>query len=425
MRSNTVEARVLDHLELSGMAAFLSELVRIPSLGGSETAAQERVAEWMEGNGLEVDVWNLDMEELRAHPAYSAEIPRSEGLGVVGSLGEDQGGRTLIFNGHVDVVPVGDPHRWSFPPWAGVVEDGRVLGRGSLDMKGGLVAALFAAKAIRDAGVRLKGRLLLESVIGEEDGGVGTLATILRGYRGDGAVVMEPTGLAVCPSQAGALNFRITVRGKAAHGCMRDEGVSALELLWPIHRELLALEARRNDNCTDPLFRDYGIPFPLSIGKVQGGDWASSVPDRVEVEGRYGISPGEEIEGAQEAFRKALERAEDLDPRLRIHPPEMEWWGGHFLPAQVPPKSRVVTGLRRAFQDLYGIEPALKGVTFGSDMRHLVREAGTPTVLFGPGDVRKAHAADESISLHEIEQVSKTLALMALRFCGYENEDSS
>ena len=254
-----------------------------------------------------MDVWELDFPLLEAHPAFSAEIERTEGLGVVGTMGEDRGGRSLILNGHVDVVPPGDESQWSFSPWEGRVEAGRVLGRGALDMKGGLMCALFAAKAIQDAGVRLKGRVHLEAVIGEEDGGVGTLATILRGYRADGAVIMEPTGLAICPSQAGALNFRITVRGKAAHGCVRTEGVSALEKLWPVHKELLALEARRNHNCLDPLFRGYQIPFPLSIGKMWGGDWPSSVLDWVCVEGRYGLAPDEDVSEAQEAVQRSPE----------------------------------------------------------------------------------------------------------------------
>jgi acetylornithine deacetylase len=259
-------------------------------------------------------------------------------------------------------------------------------------------------------------------VIGEEDGGIGTLATIQRGYRGDGAIIMEPTGLAICPSQAGALNFRITVRGKAAHGCVREEGVSALEKYQIIHDELMALETRRNHNCSDPLYRDYRVPFPLSVGKIEGGDWASSVPDWVRVEGRYGLAPGEEAEAAQESFSSALAQIGTIDPWLRDHPPELEWWGGRFLPASVPPDDPIVAELQGVLRDLGRGEPVLRGVTFGSDMRLLVREAGTPTVLFGPGDIRHAHAIDESVSIEELEVTAKTLALTALRFCGYDDE---
>jgi acetylornithine deacetylase len=376
----------------------------------------------MEDNGFEVDLWEIDLGTLSGHSAYSAEIERGEGLGLVGALGEGSSGRTLILNGHVDVVPPGDASAWTFPPWDGRVDRGRVLGRGALDMKGGLAAGLFAAKAIGDAGVTLKGRLILQSVIGEEDGGVGTLAAIERGYRGDAAVIMEPTDLAICPSQAGALNFRVTIRGKSAHGCVRDEGVSALEKFQLVHRELMALETRRNHNWSDPLFRGYAIPFPLSVGTIEGGDWASSVPDRVTVEGRYGLPPEEDVEDARREFQEALDRATSSDSWLRAHPPELEWWGGFFLPATVPADTPVISELSRSMRDLGGAEPPLRGVTFGSDMRLLVREAGVPTVLFGPGDVRMAHSADECVAVEDLEITARTLALTALRFCGYEDD---
>jgi acetylornithine deacetylase len=422
VQQDRLEEKVLKALDLEGMLAFLSELVAIPSLGGEESAAQERVAGWMNEAGLEVDLWELDMDALRRHPAYSAEVNRDEGLGVVGILGGHRGGQDLILNGHIDVVPAGDPENWSYPPWEGRVEGGRVWGRGALDMKGGLVAALFAAKAIRESGVRLKGKLLIESVIGEEDGGVGTLAAILRGYKAHGAVIMEPTGLSICPVQAGALNFRITVSGKAAHGCIRDEGVSALEKLWPVHEELLALEAQRNQISKDPLFRAYPTPFPLSIGTIGGGDWASTVPDTVRIEGRYGLSPDEDVDEAQRAFEGALEKAQERDSWLRDNPPKLEWWGGRFLPARTPVDAEVVSVLSRVAYDIQGVRPEIEGVTFGSDLRHLVLEGGIPTVLFGPGDIRKAHADDESVAVSDLVVAAKVLTITALRFCGCEDD---
>jgi len=412
------EEKVLSHLDVDGMTAFLGELVAIPSVGGSESPAQELVARWMRENGLEVDCWELDLPTLRAHPAYSAEIPREEGLGVVGLLGEGAGGRTLILNGHVDVVPPGEEGRWDFSPWDGRRVGGRVRGRGALDMKGGLACALFVAKAIREARVRLRGRLVVESVVGEEDGGLGTLAAILRGYRGDGAVILEPTGMAICPAQAGALSFRVTIRGKSVHGSVRDEGVSALDKLWPVYQELLALEARRNHNTAGPLFRDYTRPFALSVGVIQGGDWPSTVPDWLRLEGRYGLMPGEAVEDAEEAFLQALNRAAAKDPWLRDHPPELEWWGGRFLPAHTPEDEAVVGFLQEAALEALGVEAALKAVTYGSDLRHLVLEGGTPTVLFGPGDVRFAHAVNETVAVEDLERTMRVLVVMILRFCG-------
>jgi acetylornithine deacetylase len=417
------EARVLDRLDLEGMLGFLEKLVAVPSVGGAESPAQEMVARWMEENGLEVDVWEVDLPALRAHPAYSAEVHRDEALGVVGLLGEDKGGRKLILNGHVDVVPPGDLSSWSFHPWEGRVVDGRVRGRGALDMKGGLACALHVAKAVKEAGVRLEGQVILESVVGEEDGGLGTLAAIQRGYRGDGAVVVEPTGLAICPAQAGALSFRITVRGKAAHGCVRDRGVSALEKVWPVHQELLALEAKRNHLSHGPLFEAYGTPFPLSVGVIRGGDWPSSVPDWIQLEGRYGLIPGESVEEAQAAFLTALENAATRDPWLREHRPELEWWGGRFLPAITSEDEAVVSILRESVSDVLGEDPRLEGVPYGSDLRHLVLEGGTPTVLFGPGEVASAHVPDETIAVEDLERAMRALSVMVMRFCGRPRDD--
>jgi acetylornithine deacetylase len=419
VRLSRQEERVLEHLDVDGMLTFLRELVSIPSVGGEETEAQRMVGGWMEENGLRVDLWEIDLGALRQHPAYSAEIERDEALGVVGRMGIP--GRRLVLNGHVDVVPPGDLSAWSFSPWDGTVVEGSVRGRGALDMKGGLACALFVAKAIRDAAVRLEGELVLQSVVGEEDGGLGTLATILRGHRGDGCIILEPTDLAICTAQAGALSFRLTVRGKAAHGCVRDQGISALDKFLPIYRELLALEEERNPALKRPLFEAYRTPFPLSVGTIRGGDWPSSVPDRLCVEGRYGLIPGESAEGAREAFRAAVDRAVRADPWLREHPPELEWWGGRFLPAETSRTEAVVRVLESVATEILGSRPRIEGVTFGSDLRHFVLEGETPTVLFGPGNIRSAHGADESVPVVELEKAMRVLAVATLRFCGYQN----
>jgi acetylornithine deacetylase len=201
-------------------------------------------------------------------------------------------------------------------------------------MKGGLCCALFAAKALRDSGVRLKGRLMVESVIGEEDGGVGTLAAVLRGYTADGAIVAEPTELIVAPAQAGAFNFRVTIPGKAAHGCVREEGVSPIEKFVPIHQALMELERERNERLQDALYARYKLPHALCIGNVRAGTWASSVAESLVFEGRYGIAVDEDQSAARRALEEAVHEAAKRDPWLREHPPVLEWWGGSTLRAR-------------------------------------------------------------------------------------------
>ena len=418
MTLTKLERRVLEAVDVDGLLSTLADLIGIRSLGGEETPAQEYVAAFLERMGLDVDVWELDFDVLRNHPAFSAEVERQGALGVVGAMGEDGGGRSLILNGHVDVVPAGDEANWHYPPWQATIVDGRVYGRGSCDMKGGLACALYAARAIRDAGVRLRGRLLIESVVGEEDGGAGTLAAVLRGYRADGAVVVEPTEMAVAPAQAGALSFQVTVPGLSAHGCVREEGVSAIEKFIPIHQALMELERARNRANEDPLYARYRLPYALCIGQMEAGNWASSVAERLVFRGRYGVAPGEDLEEARSQFEQAVAQAARADPWLRDHAPAVEWWGGQFSPARIPAEHPLVETVGDSFAEAAGTPARVEGMTYGADMRLLVNEGNTPAVLFGPGDVRRSHKPDEFVPLDDLVAVTRTLALTAVRFCG-------
>jgi acetylornithine deacetylase len=414
-----LERRVLAAIDHHGLLDTLCRLVAVRSLNGTpvEDEAQEFVATEMIRIGLEVDRWTLDMEAVRRHPGYSAEVERAQGLGVTGRLGSGDG-PSLILNGHIDVVPVGDESRWTYPPWEGTVADGRVYGRGALDMKGAVCCALYAAKAIRDAGVELDGRLLIQSVIGEEDGGTGTLGAVLRGPRADAAIVLEPTELQIAPAQAGALNFRITVPGRTAHGAMRAEGVSAIEKFVPILQALLAFEAARNEAIDDPLFSDYALPIPLCPGIVRAGNWASNVAESLVCEGRYGVAVGEDLDEARASFEAAVARAAADDDWLRDHPPVVEWWGAQFAPAAIPADHPIVRTVGAAFEDATGRPPRLQGMTYGADMRLLVHHGGIPTMMFGPGNIRVAHQPDEFVPVDELLMAVRTLALTIVRFCG-------
>jgi acetylornithine deacetylase len=413
------EADVVNQIDRDAMLADLSALIAIESLGGRETPAQDWMASRLRSLGLDVDVWDIDFSTLQQHPAFSMEVPRESGLGVVGTLG-DGDGPTFVLNGHVDVVPIGDLAQWTVPPFTATVRDEHVLGRGACDMKGGIAAALAAIRALTAARVRLPGRVALQSVIAEEDGGAGTLATILRGHRGDGALSMEPTELMLAPAHAGALSFRIRVPGLSAHGCVREEGVSALELFRPVHDALLALEADRNRRLRQPLFERYRLPYALSIGRIAAGDWPSSVPDLLTCEGRYGLAPGEEAAAAQREFEQAVASAASRHPYLSDHPPEVEWWGGQFMPATTSMDAAIVSSTHSAIRAITGDDPRIEGMTYGADMRLLVNHGGIPTVLFGPGDVRRAHRPDESVPIADLMTVAQVIALTALRFTSSE-----
>ena len=410
------EGRALGSVDVDGLLDYLCEIISVPSVGGRESAAQRSVAEKMREIGLEVDEWEIDFDSLRGHPAFSMSIERDEGIGVAGSFGGEDG-RSLILNGHIDVVSPGDEARWRHPPWMGAVEGERVYGRGATDMKGGLCCALFAAKAVIDAGIPLKGRVTVDSVIGEEDGGVGALDVVQRGYRADAAIVMEPSGCDIVPAHAGVVAFRVTITGKAAHACIREEGVSAIDKFIPLYEAVRVLEAERNRRVTDPLFSGYRIPYAISIGKIQGGRWPGTVMEDLSFEGRIGVAVGETTEHARIKLEEAVKMAAHADTWLREHPPVVEWRGYRFDPASIPVDHPIMETVKTAYRDVAGNYPRVEGMTYSSDMRLLVNVGGIPTMIFGPGDIRDAHAADESVAIADLERVTKTLALTIVRWC--------
>lgn len=436
--ADPAEAAVLAAVDECWLLETLAGLVAIPSWEGRERPAQEYVAAVMAGLGMDLDVWEIDEAELRRHPDYATEIEREDPLGVVGCVGWGGSGPTLVLNGHVDVVPPGDPDRWHTPPFEMVLKDGRVHGRGVLDMKGPLVAGLAGVKAVMDvmglAGDRGVGRgvptgagpepgaalpagsLRFHSVIGEEDGGLGTLASVLRGHVGDGAVVLEPTRLAVATAQAGALNFRLTVPGRAAHGALRHEGVSALENFMCVYEDLMDFERERNAGVDEPRLAAFAVPYPICVGTVQGGEWASSVPEAVRAEGRFGVGVGEDVAAARRSFEARIAECCARDPFLRENPARVEWWGGQFAPCETPDDAAIVGAVRGVVRDLGLGGGDVVGVPYGSDLRHLVNAGATPGVLFGPGNVAGAHRPNESVAVSELVDGARAVALTVLRF---------
>jgi acetylornithine deacetylase len=411
---NAAERAVVDRIDEDALLATLDDLVAVRSVADHESPAQALVADFCEGAGLGVAVWPLDLDALSAHPAYSMEFARDEALGVCATL-DGGDGPGLLFDAHVDVVPAGDPRGWSVDPWRLTVADGVAYGRGTCDTKGGLAGVLHALKAIADAGVEPPGPVHLASVVAEEDGGAGTLGLLDRGVRAGGAVVIEPTGLAVAPAQAGALSFRITVPGRAAHGALREEGVSALERFWPIHAALRDLEARRNAVVRDPSFAHLQRPFAICVGRIEAGDWASSEPDWLRAEGRYGIAPDESLDEARAEFTDAVAAAASGDEWLADHPPTVEWWGAQWLPARTPSDAAVVRTMTGAVSAVTGFDPSVEGVPYGADMGLTVGVGGIPSVIFGPGDIRAAHRPDEHVALADLLAGARALAVAALR----------
>ena len=301
---------------------------------------------------------------------------------------------------------------WTVDPWGAEIRDGWLWGRGAVDMKGGCASILAAVRAIAELDVAeaLDGELLVAFVPSEEDGGQGMLSAIRSGVTGDMAIITEPTDLDLVIAHAGAVTFRLTVPGKAAHASMRRGGVSALDELMVLARALERDEAERNAAETDPLMTALGLPYPTILGKVQGGDWASMVMDRVEADGRYGVALGETWRDAEARLRRVIDAAAEADPFMREHPPVVEIVGGRFSSARVAPDHPLPISLARAAEGILGRRPAMIGEPYGADMRLLVNEGRTPTVIFGPGHINRAHVADEAIPLDDVVACARVLA---------------
>ena len=324
---SAAEAAVLSAVDEEWIVDRLCRLIAVPSIGGTaaESEVQHLLADWLEELDCTVDRWPIDLDAAAtAADAPGQEVVRTEAWGVVGTVpGAEDGVPALVLSGHTDVVPAGDRSLWPADPFVPWIADGAVHGRGACDMKGGVIASLAALAAVRTAGVRLVRPVALHGVVGEEDGGLGAWATLQRGHRGDVCVIPEPTAQAVVTANAGALTFRLEVSGLAAHAAHRDQGVSAVEVFADVHAELRAFEAERQRDA-DPRFGDARYPYGLSIGRVEAGDWASSVPDRLVAEGRYGVRLGEPVPAARAALEERLAKICAGHPWLADHPVRLD-----------------------------------------------------------------------------------------------------
>jgi acetylornithine deacetylase len=414
-----VSTSIKPKVDQQAMITCLSELIKIPSVTGTdaESTAQHWFADRMRETGLETDLWQIDLPVVTSAPDFPGlEAPREDAWGLVGSWGGSDG-PSLVLNGHIDVVPPGDLSQWSAKdPYSGEVSDGKVFGRGACDMKAGLVAELFAIKAIRDAGINLKGKILLQSVVGEEDGGLGTFATLQRGYRGDAAIIAEPTELNIVPACAGALTFRLHVKGRSIHASIRKKGISTIEKFWSIWQALEELEVSRNQNANS-LMSCFDLPYALNVGILRAGEWASSVPDQLTCEGRLGVALGEQPEDARRDFEQAIARVCEKDTWLRENPVRVEWFGGQFASGQLAADHPLVALVSESHQKLHGNKPVVRGAPYGSDLR-LMTAAKIPTLHYGPGSVDQAHAPNEFVLISDMVAAAATLVEIITKFCG-------
>ena len=423
--------RILEQVEekRAEIIRFLQELIQIPSLPGEEGRSQAFLERKLREMGMEMDVWEPDLDELRKDPWFM-DYPLLQQVGyhnrpvIVGTAKGSGHGKSLMLQGHMDVVPVGD-RPWKYGPWSGAIDGDRLYGRGSSDMKSGIAAMVAAFDCIRSAGLRLKGDVLIECVIDEELGGNGALACVHRGYRADAAIIPEPTGCSITVACEGVLWVKIKIEGKAAHPAAKHQGVCAIEKGIKIYQAVRDLETDREQRASHPAFdkREYPSLVPIVVGMFNAGVHRSTVADEANLVCRVGFLPGENPATVYQEFCDKVREAAEGDPWMRDHLPAVEMIGIPVGASEIPMDHPIIESLKRCQKRVTGRDPKVNGIPMGSEQRILIERANTPCAVFGPGNPRVAHMTDECLEpIEDLVVATKTLALTLADWCGVEAE---
>ena len=422
--------------------AFTAELVRMPSLRGREGEAQRFYAAALEARGYAVETMAIDVDAIRDHPGFSpvtvdysdalcviaTHEPRNEPRNEPGAEGGKTEGRSLILNGHMDVVPEGPHDMWEvagpYEPHVGHDEDGAWLhGRGSADMKAGLAANLFALDALRSLGLQPAARVHIQSVVEEECTGNGALACLVAGYTADAAIIPEPEDDMLVRANVGVLWFAVHIQGRPVHVREAGAGTSAIEASYAViaalHEVAESWNAERHRHA---YFENEDHPINFNVGKIEGGDWASSVPAWCRLDCRIAIYPGDEPQDRADEIERHLREALADHPFLSNNPPRVEW-NGFFAKGYVLEEgSDAEAALATAHRQATGADLATFTTPGYLDARVFVIYAGMPCLVYGPVS-RNIHGFDERVSLDSLRRVTKTIALFIADWCGVEEID--
>ena len=342
----------------------LSEFVRQPTILGNEESGQQVAARQFEALGLETRLEEIRLRDVEAKPGFSPVDWKLEGKHNVVGIHEGGAGRSLIFNGHIDVVSPEPVKLWTSPPYepriARAEEDGEdwMYGRGAGDMKGGTVSYLWALHALRDLGAVPAGRVICQSVVEEECTGNGALALLEKGYRADAAIIPEPFNETITRAQVGVLWFRVRVLGKTTHVLGAGQGVNAIEKSWLVIQALRALEEdiNREPNIPD-LYKGVEHPINLNVGTINGGDWQSTVAGECVTGFRFGAFPGDSLNAVKQIIEQRVARAAAGDDFLKENPPRVEWIGFQAEGCEFDVDSDLGKTLRQAHRTWRGNEP--------------------------------------------------------------------
>ena len=417
-----VETRFEEQVE------FLRVLTSHASTRGQEQSAQQFMAKAFSERQLKTDVWNIEVKDIEHLPGFSPVIGQyDDAINVVGiHRSREKLGRSLILNGHIDVVPTGPLNMWKQPPFEPYCEDGWMAGRGVGDMKAGLVANLFALDALSSLGYQPAADVYFQSVVEEECTGNGALACLQRGYRADAALIPEPFNEQLMSAQIGVIWFQVHLKGVPVHVLEAASGSNAIEAAIPLIAALRDLEKEWNeDHDRHPLYAHVEHPLNLNIGRIEGGDWGSSVPAWCCFDARLAIYPGQDIGVAQAKIEACIKSAAAADSFLKQNPPEIIYHGflaeGYALAEHKKPEADLaVSCLERAHHAVTGDDLQQLAVTATTDARFFGLYADIPALVYGP-TAENIHGFNERVSLDSMRNVTQSIALFIADWCGLES----
>ncbi len=419
-----LEAKITEAVSrnLDNQIEFIQKLVRHPSVRGQEHTAQDFLFREMQDRGFAMDRWQIEVDDIKSHPGFSpVAVDYSNAINVVGThRPRNETGKSLILNGHVDVVPVGPLDMWQQPPFEPHIDGDLLYGRGSGDMKAGIAANLFALDALRSLGYQPAATVYVQSVTEEECTGNGALSALVRGYRADAAIIPEPMNNALVRTNVGVIWFRVHVKGRPVHVADASSGANAIDAAAYLIGALKEFETSRNAIKSEfPHFAELAKPINVNVGKIEGGDWASSVPAWCSFDVRTGLYPGEDARQGAREIEDFLRQASGTHPFLSNNPPEVEFNGfmaeGYELAEGSAAEQTLASAHQRVFkQDLQ----AVTSLAY-LDGRVFVLYDDTPCLVYGPVS-ENIHGFDECVSIASIESVTKTIALYIAMWCGLE-----
>jgi len=411
-------SRAVAALRTETMAA-LGELVARPSLLGEEAGAQDWMAARMAGLGLRVERFDIDEARLREHPGWSPSLISYHGRpNVVGvHVPTRSAGRSLILNGHVDVVPVGNAALWSTPPFEPRLEGDRLYGRGAADMKAGLVANLMAIRALQSLGLEPAAPVFLQSVVEEECTGNGALACLVQGYHADAAIITEP-GDAILLGQLGVMWLTLEVTGVPVHAMVAHTGTNAIDAARNLFGELKLLEREWNEPARrHPMWCAHQHPINFNLGRLAGGEWPSSVATTCRAEIRLSFYPGMSCAEVRRAVAQRLAEAHAAMPGREGIRYTVTYRGFQAEGCVIDAAQPMVALLSDCHRDTTGETVSLAYGTGTTDARSFNLYGPIPATCYGPRGA-SIHGIDEWVSVASTLQVVEVLARFIVRWCG-------